>query len=510
MTMLVRGKYLYINPDQGRESILEHSAVYVEEDKIVEIGDFATLKEKYPRAETVGNGNQLVMPGFIDGHSHGWGLTPLQCGTGYDFLERWVLGLGLGVNIDPYLNACYSAVKHIESGCTTMHHYHSTKNPVRLEEEIEQTVQGYRDVGIRFAFSLGIRDQNRFTYDDEMFLAGLPAYLREKAAPVAGYDQKAIRDEYFALFDQLYRKYNHQGCKVFFGPMAPQWCSDELLMGIQEKAGHYGHVPVHLHVLQTVLQKAYGEKKYGQSLVKHLQDIGLAAGNITYGHAIWLTEEDMEIMADTGTSVTHHASCNLKMRNGIQPVINLLRAGVLVGIGLDDKGLNDDEDYLQEMCLIHKLHRVAGFDFDIPALTAEDVIKMGTVNAAKVTGFAGVAGALKPGHKADLVLINLNRMMEPWVDPQVPLLDVFIHRVKGTDVDTVIIDGQKVMQNRNILTVDKEELFREIRKSAARGITSEQKKYFQFVSELRPYIFEFYQDWHQREYDPYYVFNSRT
>ncbi len=509
MAMLVRGKYLYTNPG-GREDILEHAAVYIVEDKIVETGDYAALKEKYPGAETVGNGNQLVMPGFIDGHSHGWGLTPLQCGTGYDFLERWVLGLGLGVNIDPYLNACYSAVKHIESGCTTMHHYHSTKNPAHLEGEIEQTVRGYRDAGIRFAFSLGVRDQNRLTYDDEKFLAGLPAHLRAQAAPAAGYDQKAIREEYFALFDRLYRKYNHEGCRVFFGPMAPQWCSDELLMDIQEKAGRYDHAPIHLHVLQTVLQKAYGEKKYGQSLVRHLHDIGLAADNVTYGHAIWLTEEDMEIMAGTGTSVTHHASCNLKMRNGIMPVINLLKAGVLVGIGLDDKGLNDDEDFIQELALIHKLHRVAGFDFDTPALTAEDVIKMGTVNAAKVTGFAGVAGVLEPGYKADLILVNLDRMTEPWVDPQVPLLDVFIHRAKGVDVDTMIIDGKMVMQNRNILTVNKAELFDEIRQSAARGVTPEQKKSFQFISELKPYIFAFYQDWLKRDYDPHYVFNSRV
>ena len=99
----------------------------------------------------------------------------------------------------------------------------------------------------------------------------------------------------------------------------------------------------------------------------------MAADNVTYGHSIWLTEEDMEIMAATKTSVTHHASCNLNMRN-IQPVMPLLRAGVLVAIGLDDKGINDDEDYIQEMRLIHKLHRVG--DLQHPHLSAAEVIKM--------------------------------------------------------------------------------------------------------------------------------------
>ncbi|KKM10108.1 hypothetical protein SY88_15840 [Clostridiales bacterium PH28_bin88] len=508
--MLIRGKYVLCNPDIGGASILENAAVYIEGDKIGEVGEFTRLKEKYPQSEVLGNGEQLVMPGFIDGHSHGGGLTPLQSGTGYDFLEKWLLDLALNTNIDPYLNACYSAVKHIESGCTTMHHYHSTKDPAHLEEEIEKVFRGYQDAGIRLAFSLGVKDQNRFTYDDDQFAAMLPPYLREKVDPVMRYDQKAVSEQYFSLFDHLYRKYNGEGRKIFFGPMAPQWCSDELLRSIQEKARNYNNARVHLHVLQTVLQKAYGHRKYGKSLVKHLDEIGLMADNVTFGHAIWLTEEDLATMAATGTSVTHHASCNLNMRNGIQPVAALKKAGVLVAIGIDDKGLNDDEDYIQEMRLIHKLHRVAGFSFDTPTLSGEDVIKMGTVNAAFVTGFAGIIGTLEAGKKADLILVNLEKVMEPWMDPRVPLLEAFIHRTKGTDVDTVIIDGKVVMQERQIMTIDKDDLFAEIARSASKGLTPEQQRYASFLNELRPYYNEFYQGWHQQHYDPYYALNSRN
>lgn len=509
MALLVNGKYVLTDPALGELSILENASIYIEEDKIVEIADHEQLKVKYPAARVVGTGRELVMPGFIDGHSHGWGLTPLQAGSGYDFLEKWVLDLALNINIDPYLNACYSAIKHIESGCTTMHHYHNTKNPSKIEEEIEQVIKGYKDSGIRFAFSLGIRDQNRFTYDDEKFVTCLPPHLVEKVKVGMAVDRKKVREEYFLLFDKIYRKYNNEGCKVFFGPMAPQWCSDELLMAIQEKAQYYNNARIHLHVLQTVLQKAYSQKKYGKSLVSHLHELGLAADNVTYGHAIWLTEKDMEIMAATKTSVTHHASCNLNMRNGIQPVMPLLRAGVLVAIGLDDKGINDDEDYIQEMRLIHKLHRVGGFAFNTPHLSAAEVIKMATVNAALVTGFAGITGKLEKGKKADIILINLDRIMEPWMDPRVPLLEAFIHRVRGTDVQTAIIDGKLVMYNREIITINKKELFKEIAKNASLGQTNEQKELGLFLNELKPYVYKFYDDWFIQEYDPFYVFNSR-
>ncbi|NLY71031.1 MAG: amidohydrolase family protein, partial [Clostridiales bacterium] len=173
-----------------------------------------------------------------------------------------------------------------------------------------------------------------------------------------------------------------------------------------------------MHVLQTILQKVYSQKKYGKSLIKHLNEIGLTANNVTYGHAVWLTEEDIEIMAATGTSVTHHASCNLNMRNGISPVIPLINAGVLVAIGLDDKGINDDEDLIQEMRLIHKPHRLSGFHFTSASLNAVHILKMATVNAAHVIGFSNI-GKLKEVNKADVILVNLDNVLEPWISPDV-------------------------------------------------------------------------------------------
>ncbi|NLY71032.1 MAG: hypothetical protein GX076_05045 [Clostridiales bacterium] len=235
MSLLVIGKYVLEDPSLGNEGLLEDTAIYIEDDKIAEIGDRLQLKAKYPTAKIIGNGQQLVMPGFIDGHSQGWGLTSFQVGSGYDFLEKWVLDLALSINIDPYLSACYSAVKHVESGCTTMHHYWNPKNTEAIEEEIAKTIKGYKDVGIRFALSLGVRDQNNYTYDDEAFIASLPEPLRSKALSMTSASKEKIMGDYFLLFDHIFKKYDDEGCRVFFGPLAPQWCSDELLMANTRK-----------------------------------------------------------------------------------------------------------------------------------------------------------------------------------------------------------------------------------------------------------------------------------
>ncbi len=508
--MLIRGKYLLSDPALDEGNLLEDAAVYVRRDTVEEIGSFAELSAKYPLEDVIGDGSQLLMPGFIDGHSHGWGVTPFQCGSPYTFLEKWQLDLSLNVNIDPYLSSAYSAIKHIESGCTTMHHYHSSKNPAQLEEEIEASIRAYEDVGIRLGFSLGIKNQNRISYDDAALLDSLPeGENKERFRRMMGFDAPQVQKDAFALFDKLHQAHDSAQTKVFFGPMAPQWVTDETMQAIAEKAEAYGHIPVHYHALQTPLQRAYGPRKHGKSLVAHMADLGVLRDNVSLGHAIWLNDADMELLAANGVSLTHHVSCNFNMRNGLMPLVPLRRAGVNVGIGLDDKQMNDDEDYIMEMRLIYKLHRIHDYHFQAPALSALDVIRMGTVNNSRQVGFGESIGRILPGCRADMILINMEKMLDPWTDPRNSILEVLINRGKGSDVDTVIIGGKLVMQERKILTVDKAELAARIREDAARGVSEGQKEYNRFVEWFRPYYYQLYEDWLRQETDPYYVLNSK-
>ncbi|MBD3306002.1 amidohydrolase family protein [candidate division KSB3 bacterium] len=510
MDMLVRGKYVITDPLKKAQGILTDGAVYLSDGTIREVDDYQTLKAKYPDAPFKGNGNQLLMPGLIDGHSHGWGLTATQRGVNNDFLENCFLDWAMMLNLDPELNSMMSAIRHLRSGCTTLHH-NNWGEESNLAEISEKVIRGYEKIGIRWAFSLGVRSTNILAYNDTEFFTTLPADLQAFFRPLVFNDKRAIAKRYFELFEHLYSTYNGAERRVIFGPSWAMGSTDEFLQRVKARADELGKLQIHIHTLQTPLQKAYGLKTYGKSLLAHLDDIGLVDENLTLGHAVFVNEADIELLATNNASITHHPSCNLSVRNGICPVYYLHKAGVNVALGIDDKGINDDEDAIMELRLIHKLHRVSGFDLaNTPALDAFDVLQMGTVNAARVSGFAGDVGAITPRMKADLILVDLEEIMEdPWMSPNLNIAEIFIHRAKGQHVNTAIVGGKVIMEDRQFSQVDVEALYDEVRNQAAKGISPEQQHVAEMLQKLRPYYHAWYQGWEKLEFEPFYVMNSR-
>jgi 5-methylthioadenosine/S-adenosylhomocysteine deaminase len=510
MDILARGKWVITDAGDGEEGILEDGAVYFSEGKVKESGEFQTLRKKYPNAAVKGDGTQLLLPGFVDGHSHGWGLSAIQRGTMYDFLENALIDWAKMLDIDPELNAMMSAVRHLRSGCTTMHHNNWGEAP-NLDEIANKAIKGYLNVGIRFAYSPGMRNENTLAYDDEKFFEMLPPHLQEFCRPMVYYDKDAVTEEYFNIFEGLYSSYNDENNRIIFGPSWAQGSTEEFFKRVKRRADELGKIPIHIHTLQTPHQKAYGLRKYGKSLLFRLNDLGLVDENLVLGHAVYLDEADIDLLAEKGASTTHHPSCNFAVRNGISPVYYLHKAGVNVALGIDDKGINDDEDAIMELRMIYYLHRVSGFDLaDTPALNAFDVLKMGTTNAAKVCGFEGEVGALKPGMKADAVLVDLHEIMEdPWMSPDLNIAEIFIHRAKGVHVNTVFVGGEVVMEDRKFRTVDIDDLYKEVRKQAAKGISAEQIEFAENLQKIKPFYHEYYKDWPELDFKPYYVMNSR-
>jgi len=516
MDILARGKFVITDAASGEDGIITDGAAYLSEGKIIEVGDYASLKKKYPKATIKGNGQQLLMPGLIDGHSHGWGLTAIQRGIPYDFLENLIIDWAFMIEIDPELSAMMCAVRHLRNGCTTMHHNHSQRRTwdgiSTMTETAEKSIKGYRKVGIRLTYSPGAKNMNTLALDDTEFFATLPAELQEFARPMVYYDKQEVINNYFETFEDLYHRYNDDDMKIIFGPSWVQGSTDEFLQRIKERSDELGKVPIHIHTLQTPIQKAFGLRKYGKSLLEHLEDIGLVDENLTLGHAVYLSESDIELLASRGASITHHPSCNLAVRNGIAPVYYLNKAGVKVALGIDDKGINDDEDAIMELRMIHRLHRISGFDLaNTPALSAFDVLEMGTSNGARVCGFEGGLGALKPNMQADAILVDLHEIMEdPWISPELNIAEIFVHRAKGVHVNTVIVGGKVVMEDRRVLTVDVDELYEAVRKQAAKGIGSPQRQFAENLQKIKPYYHKWYQDWIKMDFNPFYVLNSRT
>ena len=510
MEIIVRGKYVITDASAGEDGILTDGGAYFSGGKIIEVADYESLKKKYPRATVKGNGLQLLMPGLIDGHSHGRGLTHIQGGITFDFLENALIDWAGMVQLDPELNAMLSAVRHLRNGCTTMHCNHLGEAPDMFEND-KKSIKGYQKAGIRFAFSLGGRNLNRLACDDTKFLTTLPADLQEFCRPMVYYDKEAFVDAYFELFEYLYSRYNDDDTRIIFGPTWAHGSTDKFLQRVKARADELGKIQIHIHTLQTPHQKAYGLRKYGKSLVAHLDDLGLVDENLTLGHAVYVNKSDIELLASKRASVTHHPSCNFAVRNGISPVYYLHKAGVNVAMGIDDKGINDDEDAFMELRMIHRLHRVSGFDLaNTPVLDAFDILKMGTTNAARVCGFEGELGALKPGMKADAILVDLHEIMEdPWMSPNLNIAESIIHRAKGVHVNTAIVGGKIIMEDRKFLTVDLDQLYEEIRKQAAKGVSPQQRQFAETLQRIKPYYHKWYEGWEKLDSRPFYVMNSQ-
>jgi len=510
---LFRGRHVLVDAEDGIGRWIDDGAVAVAGGAVRETGPFAALRRRFPDAAVVGDGRQILMPGLIDAHTHGYGITRVQAGVGYDFLENMLLDEPWRVSLPSDLGAALTAVRHLANGCTALHHTGWDDLGPHAVENAEKAIAAYRKTGIRLAYSPAIRNVNRFACDERAFLQSLPPDLRALARPFTEYDPDADEARFFEVFEHLHARHDGPDTRILLGPSWAHGGTGRLMARVRDRAAELGGLPIHIHTLQTPHQRAYGIKTHGRSLLAVLDDMGLVAPNTVFGHMVWISADDIALLAARGASVTHHASCNLHVRNGISPVYELLRAGINVAMGIDDKSINDDEDPFMEMRLIHQLHRVPGFDLErTPAVTGAQVLRMATVNAAGVIGFGGRLGTLAPGRMADLVLLDATPILDaPWTSPDADLLETVVLRAKGADVRTVVVGGRVVVEDGRFVDYDVEALFAEVRAFCARGLTEAQKARQEPMRRLIPH----HQRWHNAMLahldagEPFYRMNGR-
>jgi 5-methylthioadenosine/S-adenosylhomocysteine deaminase len=166
--------------DRHRWNEVTDGALLQEDGTIVEIGTYRELSRKHPNVPVVGSGNEVLLPGFVNGHHH-IGLTPVQLGSPDMPLELWFVTRMVMRSVDLYLDTLYSAFEMIASGITTVQHLHG-RLPGKLDEVdrgCDEAIRAYQDVGMRVSYSYAVRDQNRLVYQrDEDFIASLPPELR--------------------------------------------------------------------------------------------------------------------------------------------------------------------------------------------------------------------------------------------------------------------------------------------------------------------------------------------
>jgi 5-methylthioadenosine/S-adenosylhomocysteine deaminase len=507
---LIHGKYVICQVISRTEAhVIEDGAVFQRDGMIIDIGPYGELAAKYQPDVVFGSDQHVVMPGFVNSHHH-VGLTPFQLGSPDYPLELWFASRMAARDVPPYLDTLYSAFEMLESGITTVQHLHGWRvGPIaRVNAIAEQILKAYQDIGMRVSYSYALRDQNRLVYEaDEDFVKRLPASL---APQVAAYLQAQVIpiEDHLGLFADLWERWNHQErIRIQLAPANLHWCSDKALKALQEYATKYG-VGMHMHLVETPYQKEYAQRRTGTTAAGHLEDLGLLGPHLTIGHGVWLTEADVERVAATGTMICHNASSNLRLRSGVAPLNHWAARGLRVAMGLDEAGINDDRDMLQEMRLVLRLHRVPGMEDVIP--TCPQVFQMATENGALTTGFGDSIGILEPGKAADLVLVNWQQIAYPYLDETVPVVDAVVHRAKTSGVETVLVAGEPVLRDGQFTRVNKAEMLQALADTIRMPLQDAERSRRELSPAVFPYVRHFYEGWlDESGRDPFYRPSSR-
>jgi 5-methylthioadenosine/S-adenosylhomocysteine deaminase len=256
---------------------------------------------------------------------------------------------------------------------------------------------------------------------------------------------------------------------IIIEPHSLYTCSPALLIEAKKLADNY-HVPLGFHLLENAAEKKQLKEKFGKSAVSFLKDIGCLDEHIIAFHCVCFSEEDIKLFAEHGCKISHNPASNMKLASGVAPVPDMLKAGITVGLGTDGCASNNNLDMIKEMSTAAKLHKVARLDPTV--MDARTVVRMATIEGAKALGMEKTIGSLEAGKKADIIIIGLN---EPHLTPIYSEYSHLVYAMSGADVDTVLINGKVVMENRKLLTINETDVMQKVREIAVNIKNSLQK-----------------------------------
>lgn len=509
---IVRSRTL-ITGAQDRFSVeqIEAGALLIEDGIIAAVGDFDTLKAKNPSATVIGAGTDVVLPGFVNAHHH-VGLTPVQLGSPDMPLELWFITRMVGRNLDLYLDTLYSAFEMIGSGTTTVQHIHGwLPGPLEQVKALsESVIRAYEDIGMKVSYCYAVRDQNRLVYQaDAEFVASLPKELQDPMKRYFERFQVGLQDS-LALFADLHGAHNaKRRVKIQLAPANLHWCSDAALAGLSETSRKFG-APMHMHLLETAYQKEYARRRGGCTAVDYIERFDMLSPLLTLGHGVWLNESDMDKLAAAGACVCHNCSSNFRLRSGVAALNALESKGINTGIGLDEAGLNEDRDMLNEMRLVARAHRVPGMvEADVP--TFPQVLRMATEGGAKTTSFGDTIGRLEVGRAADLVMIDWKHVSYPYLDPLTPVLDAVIQRAKTQGVTRVLCDGETLYEDGRFTRVDRDGALKALHDDLTRALSDDEVERRNLSKALLPHARKFYEGYiDPARHEPFYRPSSRV
>jgi len=419
---------IVVSMDRAR-SIYPDGSVAVRGDSIVAVGARADVESRFKAAQVVDAHGGLVLPGFINGHTH----VPMTLFRGLhddvtlnDWLYKYIFPAEAKNVNEEFVRwgTRLAAAEQIRAGATTFADMYYFEDAVAEETK-----------------AAGMRGVLGETFID------FPAPDNKSEAEMLAYAEKFLK--------------RWHGDPLIHAAVAPHsiyTCSKKTLQDSAALARKY-HSPILIHVAEMKKEWEDSEKANGMSPVAYLDKIGVLGPDVVAAHCIFVDEADRKLLAERGTGCVHNPSSNMMIASGVSPVPEMRAAGVAVGLGTDGPaGSNNDLDLMEEIDLAAKLAKIS--KMDPLALNAKSVVEMATIDGAHALHMEKEIGSLEAGKKADLVLISLN---EPNAVPMYDIYAQIAYSLKGSDVQTVVIGGKIVMRDRKLLTVDEPKVLEKAR-----------------------------------------------
>lgn len=457
MTLVVRGGRVLT----GAGPELVRADVLVEDDRITAVAPAIAAP---PGSCELDAADRLVLPGLINAHTHA--ASHLARGrarnwTLEDLLVHAPANYGFRSPDDEYVSAAIGAIEMLKTGCTATYDLYMAI-PAVTEEGMEAVVRAYADIGVRVVLAPAMADIV-FYHTVPGLLELLPPDLRRTVETIEPAPTKGLLD----LTEQVVRRWHgFAGGRVrtAVAPTIPNQATDEFLDGCARLAREYG-VGVHTHLAESKVQAIESQRRWGKTIVARLAEHGLLSPGFVGAHAVWLTDDDIRLLADAGAAVAHNPGSNLRLGCGIAPVREMLDRGVVVGLGTDGSVCADNQNLFEALRIASVISTVRFPHRTDRWLDARTVWTLATAGSARVLGLAEDLGAIAPGRKADLVVVRADSVfLSPLADP----LNALVYAETGAGVETVLVDGRVVLEHGRVTGIDETRVYARAQESADR------------------------------------------
>ncbi len=392
-------------------------------------------KDEFFQADYVIDAHEcMVMPGLVNAHTHS-SMTLFRNYADdllfWDWLEGRILPIeDKLVGADVKIGAKLAIAEMIRSGITTF---------ADMYMFMDDVAQAVAETGIRAHLSRG--------------LTGTDDASREKIGEAKS-------------FYHRWHGTQHDLIRVDFAPHAPYTCDDAFIGYIMEAASGLD-TRIHIHLSESRDEVQRSLEQHGATPIAHMRDLGLFDFPTYAAHCVHITDADIQILKENHVSVVNNPGSNLKIANGFAPIKKLFVAGVNVSVATDGAASNNNLNMFEEMALAALINK--GVEEDAVVVPAYQALQMGTVNGAMALGREAQIGTLRVGKKADIILVDMHK---PHFYPQYNLVSSLVYSAQAGDVKTVLCNGQLLMENYQLTTIDEEKTMREANQAAKRLVGS--------------------------------------